>query len=238
MPYPNGTVGRFPHIIERGKPGIIGVLADGRRFCNEGNGYYDYVAAMLRAVPAGQEVVSWLVCTRAFQRRYGLGIARPAPIPVHAHIRSGYLKTGRTIAELARNCGIDPDGLERTVAEYNAHARKGEDPAFGRGSTAYNRYQGDTRIQPNPCVAPIEQGPFYAVKVVPGSFGTFAGLRTDAYARVLDARDAPVPGLYAAGTDMASVMGGHYPAGGINLGPAMTFGYIAGRHAAGVEGHA
>ncbi len=238
VPYPDGSTGRFPHIVERGKPGIIGVLADGRRFCNEGNGYYDYVAAMLRAVPAGQEVVSWLVCTRAFQRRYGLGIACPAPIPVHAHIRSGYLKTGRTIAELARNCGIDPDGLERTVAEYNAHARKGEDPAFGRGSTAYNRYQGDTRIQPNPCVAPIEQGPFYAVKVVPGSFGTFAGLRTDAYARVLDARDAPVPGLYAAGTDMASVMGGHYPAGGINLGPAMTFGYIAGRHAAGVEGHA
>ena len=47
----------------------------------------------------------------------------------------------------------------------------------------------------------------------------------------------PIPGLYAAGTDMASVMGGHYPAGGINLGPAMTFGYIAGRHAAGVTGY-
>ena len=118
------------------------------------------------------------------------------------------------------------------------HARTGEDPAFNRGSTVYNRYQGDAHAQPNPCVAPIEQGPFYAVKVVPGSFGTFAGLRTDAHARVLDARDMPVRGLYAAGTDMASVMGGHYPAGGINLGPAMTFGYIAGRHAAGVEGHA
>jgi succinate dehydrogenase/fumarate reductase flavoprotein subunit len=53
--------------------------------------------------------------------------------------------------------------------------------------------------------------------------GTFAGLKTDDSAR----------GLYAAGADMASVMGGHYPAGGTNLGPAMTFGYIAGRHAAG-----
>jgi hypothetical protein len=71
--FPDGTTGRFPHIIERGKPGIIGVLADGRRFCNEGNGYYDYVDAMLRTVPAGQEVASWLICTRAFQRRYGLG---------------------------------------------------------------------------------------------------------------------------------------------------------------------
>jgi succinate dehydrogenase/fumarate reductase flavoprotein subunit len=234
VPFPDGTTGRFPHIIERGKPGIIGVLADGRRFCNEGNGYYDYVAAMLRAVPEGQEVASWLVCTRAFQRRYGLGITRPAPLPVGPYIKSGYLKTGRTLAELAGNAGIDPAGLERTVAEYNRHARKGEDPEFGRGSTPYNRYQGDASNKPNPCVGPIEHGPFYAVKVVPGSFGTFAGLKTDGSARVLDASGAPIPGLYAAGTDMASVMGGHYPAGGINIGPAMTFGYIAGLQAASV----
>jgi len=237
VPYPDGSVGRFPHIIERGKPGIIGVLADGRRFCNEGNGYHDYVAAMLRAVPPGQEVASWLVCTRAFQRRYGLGIARPAPLPVAPHSRTGYIKAGRTIAELAEKCGIDPAGLERTVAAFNTHARRGEDPEFGRGSTVYNRYQGDPAVKPNPCVAPIERGPFFAVKVVPGSFGTFAGLKTDASARVLDAAGAPIPGLYGAGTDMASVMGGRYPAGGINLGPAMTFGYIAARHAAGVTGY-
>lgn len=233
VPFADGTTGRFPHIIERGKPGIIGVLANGRRFCNEGEGYHDYVAAMLAAVPAGQEVASWLVCERAFQRRYGLGIARPTPLPVGPYLRSGYIKSGRTLAELARNCGIDPAGLERTVAEYNVHACKGDDPAYGRGSTIYHRYQGDARVRPNPCVAPIERAPFFAVKVVPGSFGTFAGLRTDAHARVLDASGRPIPNLYAAGTDMASVMGGCYPAGGINLGPALTFGYIAGLHAAG-----
>ena len=233
VPYADGSVGRFPHIIERGKPGIVGVLANGRRFCNEGNGYHDYVEAMLRAVPEGQEVASWLVCTRAFQRRYGLGVSRPVPLPVAPFVRSGYLKTGRTIEELAHNCGIDPQGLAQTIAEYNAHARRGEDPLFGRGSTIYNRYQGDPRVAPNPCVAPIERAPFYAVKVVPGSFGTFAGIRTNGHAQVVDARGDPIPGLYAAGTDMASVMGGYYPAGGINLGPAMTFGYIAGRHAAG-----
>ena len=121
------------------------------------------------------------------------------------------------------------------MTDYNPHARKGEDPAFGRGSTPYNRQSGDPANTPNPCVAPIEHGPFFAVKVVPGSFGTFAGLKTDASARVLGASGLPIPGLYAAGTDMASVMGGHYPAGGINLGPAMTFGYIAGRHAAGAD---
>ena len=233
VPYPDGTVGRFPHIIERGKPGIIAVLANGRRFCNEGNGYNDYVTELLRAVPPGQEVASWLVCTHSFQRRYGLGISRPTPMPLGPFIRSGYVKTGRTIRELAANCGIDTEGLERTIAEYNAHARNGEDPAFGRGSSAYNRYYGDSGNRPNPCVAPIERGPFHAVKVVAGSFGTFAGLKTDTGARALDASGQPIPGLYAAGNDMASVMGGYYPAGGIGLGPAMTFGYIAGRHAAG-----
>jgi succinate dehydrogenase/fumarate reductase flavoprotein subunit len=234
VPFPDGTTGLFPHIIERGKPGIIGVLADGRRFCNEGNGYHDYVAAMLATVPPGREVASWLICTRAFQRRYGLGIARPTPLPVEPYIRSGYITAGATVAELATRCGIDPAGLAATLADYNRHARDGQDPAFGRGSTPYNRLQGDPTHGPNPCVAPIEQGPFYAVKVVPGSFGTFAGLKTDARARVLDAAGAPIPGLYAAGTDMASVMGGHYPAGGINLGPAMTFGFIAGQDLAGL----
>lgn len=238
VPNRDGTTGLFPHIIERNKPGLIGVLKDGRRFCNEGDGYHDYVAAMLAAVPEGEEVASWLVCTRAFQRRYGLGIARPTPLPVGPYVRSGYIKQGATVAELARACGIDPAGLERTVASYNEGARRGEDPAFGRGSTPYNRMGGDPANTPNPCVAPIERGPFLAVKVVPGSFGTFAGLKTDGSARVLDAGGAPIPGLYAAGTDMASVMGGHYPAGGINLGPAMTFGYVAGLHAAGVADEA
>ncbi|MCY1548209.1 3-oxosteroid 1-dehydrogenase [compost metagenome] len=81
-------------------------------------------------------------------------------------------------------------------------------------------------------MAPIVHGPFYAVKVLPGSFGTFAGLRTNESAQVLDHQDQPIMGLYAAGADMASIMGGYYPSGGINLGPAMTFGFIAGRHAA------
>ena len=236
VPFADGTAGRFPHIIERNKPGLIGVLANGLRFCNEGMGYHDYVAAMLRAVPQGQEVASWLICTHGFQRRYGLGIARPAPLPVGPHLRSGYLKRGRTITALAQACGIDPQGLAQTVYDYNRHARRGEDPAFGRGSLPYNRQSGDPAVTPNPCVAPIERGPFYAVKVIPGSFGTFAGLRTDASARVVDIAGTPIPGLYAVGTDMASVMGGHYPAGGINLGPAMTFGHIAGLHAAGLEG--
>jgi succinate dehydrogenase/fumarate reductase flavoprotein subunit len=230
----DGSVGHFPHIIDRAKPGVIGVLADGKRFVNEADGYYDYTAAMVAAVPAGKEVASWLICDHRFQRRYGLGHSRPFPLPVGPYVHSGYLKRGATIEALARQCGIAPEALAATVRQYNQNARHGADPEFGRGSTPYNRKQGDASHQPNPCVAPIEHGPFYAVKVQPGSFGTFAGLRTNGSAQVIGADNHPVQGLYAVGTDMASIMGGLYPSGGINLGPAMTFGYVAARHAAGV----
>jgi succinate dehydrogenase/fumarate reductase flavoprotein subunit len=234
VPHSDGNIGHFPHIIERGKPGIIGVLSNGQRFVNEANGYFDYVSAMVAAAPEGEEVASWLICTHAFQRRYGLGISRPFPLPVSEFIRSGYLKSGNSIEELALACGIDPSGLRQTVDNYNRHARHGEDPQFGRGATPYNRKQGDPANLPNPCVAPIDTGPYYAVKVQPGCFGTFAGLKVNPHAQVLDAHEQPITGLYAAGGDMASIMGGHYPAGGINLGPALTFGYIAARHIAGM----
>jgi succinate dehydrogenase/fumarate reductase flavoprotein subunit len=231
----DGSIGHFPHIIDRGKPGVIGVLSNGKRFVNEAGGYYDYTAALVAAAPQGEAVASWLICDHVFQRRYGLGYSRPFPVPVGPHVRSGYLVRAQSIHDLARACGIDVAGLVQTVNTFNEHARRGEDPEFGRGSTPFNRKQGDTlHSGPNPCVAPIEHGPFYAVKVLPGSFGTFAGLKTNGQAQVLDALNQPVEGLYAVGADMASVMGGHYPSGGINLGPAMTFGYIAARHAAGL----
>jgi len=232
--YRSGRVGVYPHIVDRGKPGLIAVLADGRRFVNEADGYYDFVSAMVRAVPEGQEVASWLICDHAFQRRYPFGMSKPFPVPVWPYVRSGYLTRGRTLDELARACGIDPAGLKRTVGQFNRRARYGEDPEFRRGSTPFNRGSGDPDHWPNPSLAPIRKPPFYAIKVLPGSFGTFAGLRTDAHARVLDSAGSPVPGLYAVGCDQASVMGGHYPSGGINIGPALTFGYVAGRHCAGV----
>ena len=225
----DGTIGHFPHIIDRAKPGVIGVLKSGKRFCNEADGYHDYVAAMLSATPQGETPQSWMICDHRFQRRYGLGYSRPAPMPIRHLIDSGYLMRAHTIAELAQSCGINSAALEATVAAFNRDAADGKDTAFGRGTTLYNRKNGDLSRTPNPCVAPLVDGPFYAVRVVPGSFGTFAGLRTDPDTRVLDGDNAPIQGLYAVGTDMASIMGGHYPAGGINLGPAMTFGYIVGK---------
>jgi len=191
---------------------------------------------MVTATPSNEEVASWLICDHRFQRLYGLGYSRPFPIPVWSNIQSGYLKKANTIEELAIACGINPQGLVQTINNYNVHAKEGKDPEFGRGSTPFNRKQGDPLHKgPNPCVAPIQDGPFYAVKVQAGSFGTFAGLRTNGYAQVLNEKNETIPGLYAVGTDMSSIMGGYYPSGGVNLGPAMTFGYIAGRHAAGIN---
>ncbi|MEI4485807.1 FAD-dependent oxidoreductase [Frigidibacter sp. MR17.14] len=227
--WPDGRVAPFPHIIDRGKPGVIGVLASGARFCNEGLGYHDYVEAMLRAIPEGAPTRSWLVCDHRFLRRFGLGIVRPTPVPWQPWAKRGYLKTAATIPDLARACGIDPGGLQATVTAWNDGAARGEDPVFGRGTTAYMRLQGDPEQQPNPNVAPILKPPFHAVEVVPGGFGTFAGIAADGRARALRADGTPVPGLYAVGSDAASPFAGFYPAGGINLGPALTFGFVAGR---------
>jgi succinate dehydrogenase/fumarate reductase flavoprotein subunit len=229
VPYRSGRTGTFPHIMDRAKPGSIGVRRDGKRFVNEANGYYDYVEGLINATPEGEVVEAWQIADAAFVRKFPLGMAKPLPVPLFPYLRSGYLKKGNTLEELAAACGIDPQGLAATVAEFNDNARKGVDPHFDRGASEFNRYGGDPKNTPNPSLRALEKGPFYAVRIVPGSFGTFAGLAADSRARVLDNHGKPIGGLYVAGNDQASVMGGHYPAGGINLGPALTFGYIAGR---------
>ncbi|MDQ4489417.1 FAD-dependent oxidoreductase [Sinomonas sp. ASV486] len=230
-----GRNGVFPHIMDRAKPGSIGVRRDGKRFVNEANGYYDYVSGLIAATPEGEAVESWQIADSRFVRKYPLGMAKPLPVPLFPYLRNGYLVKGRTLEELAAKCGIDSAGLRETVERFNENARLGEDPEFERGETEFNRYGGDAKVGPNPSLAPIEKGPYYAVKVVPGSFGTFAGLAADGRARVLRADGSAIPGLFVAGNDQANIMGGFYPAGGINLGPALTFGYVAGRELAGAD---
>jgi succinate dehydrogenase/fumarate reductase flavoprotein subunit len=240
VPQQDGNFTHFPHLIERAKPGLIAVTKEGARFCNEADSYHDFMQALLRATSTGQAVQAWLVCDHAFIRRYGLGAVKPRPMPLAPLLANGYLLRGNSLAELANACGIDVQGLEQTVKRFNSMAQTGVDADFAKGQTPYNRIQGDAALAkilglPNPCMAPLNQGPFYAVRIVAGSLGTFAGLRANANAQVLDAQDQPIAGLYAGGNDMNSLMGGNYPAGGITLGPAMTFGFIAAHHAAGLE---
>ncbi|MGE4251822.1 MAG: FAD-dependent oxidoreductase [Parvibaculaceae bacterium] len=232
----DGTLGVFPHFVDRSKPGVIAVTRSGRRFVNEANSYHDFCQAMFkRCREEGAETCAFFITDHRAFRKYGLGYAKPAPVPFRRHIRSGYLFEGTTLKILAGKVGIDPVQLMKTVSLYNSSARVGEDPEFHKGSNAYNLSLGDPEHRPNPCLAPIERGPFYAVKLVIGDLGTFAGLACDEHGRVLNGERRPIQGLYAAGNDAASIMGGNYPGGGITLGPAVTFGYIAGRHLAGVN---
>jgi len=228
VPRHDGSFGLFPHFIDRAKPGVIAVTKDGGRFVNEGNSYHDFVQALLNA----GETHAWLVTDHRAIRAYGLGFVKPRPLPLGPHLKSGYLLSGDTIAELAEKAGINAK-LEQTVAAYNDNAQMGTDPIFLKGSNAYNRFYGDPDIKPNPCVAPLAQAPFYAVRVEIGDLGTYAGIATNGNAQVLDEHKRPIRGLYAAGNDALSIMGGNYPGPGITLGPAMTFGWIAGRHLAG-----
>lgn len=142
-------------------------------------------------------------------------------------MRNGYLTRAASLAELADRISVPSAPFLQTLTRYNETAAKGDDPDFGKGSSAYNRYLGDPANTPNACLRPIEKGPFYALEIHAGDIGTSIGIVTDEAARVLDGQGAPIANLYAAGNDANSIMAGSYPNLGITLGPALTFGFIA-----------
>jgi 3-oxosteroid 1-dehydrogenase len=218
--------------LDRGKPGAIIVDATGRRFVNESDSYHHVVLGMFRAGAVPPQGRAFIVCDHRFISRYGLGLVKPAPFPHRAHLRSGYLRRAATLDGLAAQLGVDADALKDEVGRHNRHASIGHDPDFGKGATAFNRYNGDDRGQPNACLLPLDQPPYYAIAIHPCTLGTAVGLRTDADARVLDTHSRPIEGLYACGNDMGSVFRGTYPGPGITIGPARVFAYRAMRHAA------
>jgi succinate dehydrogenase/fumarate reductase flavoprotein subunit len=230
--YGNGEIGVFPHLLDRYKPGIIGVLKNGKRFTNESNSYHDVGVAMVAACKEMDETAMWLVCDKKALSQYGLGFVKPSPMPIGQFLRNGYLIEGQSLMELGEKAGIDPVQLDLTVREYNVGAVRGEDPAFGRGRTSFNRYLADPENLPNPCVAPLQKGPFYAVKVIMGDLGTFDGIKTSVVGQVLGQDGSALEGLYAVGNDRASIMGGNYPAAGITHGPNMVFAYVTANHIA------
>lgn len=228
----DGSTAVYPHIaLDRSKPGLIAVNAAGRRFVDEASSYHEFTRAMYRSHRVVPTIPAVLVCDRRFVRKYGLGIVRPLTPSIRKHVESGYLHTGETLEALARSVGVDPAGLAATVAAVNAGARTGVDPEFGKGSNSYDRVNGDPEHRPNPCVGPIDRPPYCAVRVFPTPLGTSLGVRTDADGRALDGSGRALPGLYVCGNDMQSIMGGEYPGPGAQLGIAMTYGYLAARHA-------
>lgn len=223
-------------VIEKSLPGSVMVNRAGRRFVNEAAPYIDVVNAQYADHSDEQPCVPcYLVFDARFRKSYPVGPLLPGAQQPDAFLpralRDGYVQKDQTIRGLAVKLGVDPAGLEETIAKMNDYAKTGKDVEYGRGDTVFDRYYGDEKVEPNPCLAPIIEPPFYGMESYPGELGTKGGLRTDVHARVVKESGDVIDGLYAVGNCSSPVMGRTYAGAGATLGPATTFAYIAARHA-------
>lgn len=227
---PDGGYAGFHVPGESGKPHIIIVDAHGKRIGDESGAYMEFGQRMYArgAVPAFA-----ILDSRAL-KHYSWGPIMVGK-PIEPFVQSGYLKRADTLADLARQCGIDPNGLANEVARFNRFARTGLDEDFRRGSSAFGRHMGDPTHKPNPSLGAIERGPFYAVAIWPLDVGTSGGVVTDEHARVLREDGSAIPGLYATGNATAPFVGASYPGAGASIGGSLVFGYVAARHAMGAN---
>ena len=217
--------------LDRGRPGIVAVDRHGNRFVNESNSYHDIVLAMWAAGYAEGNFFHF-VCDRTFVWHHGLGRIGPFTWSLRRFLDERYITVAGTPEELAGKIGIDVAGLRETIRKHNAYAHAGDDPDFGKGSTAYNKMFAHPRAKPNGNLAPIDTPPYVALRIYPAILGTAVGLDVDADGRVMNSIGKPITGLYACGNDMASMTRGNYPAGGITLGPGIAFAYRIASHAA------
>jgi 3-oxosteroid 1-dehydrogenase len=229
LPSTGRVLGASSLVAARQRPRAIFVDSTGQRFCNESNSYVEVGKAMY----AHKAVPCWLIFDEGYCRQYA-----PSANPFQRRLpkeafESGAVRTADTLEELARQIGVDPNGLVRTVQRFNEYAAKGLDPDFGRGQSAYNDCLGDPGHKPNASLGPIDRAPYYATEIYPGDVGTCGGLITNEHAQVLDETDTPIPGLYATGNVTATVMGRTYPGAGASIANTMVFGYVAAHHAAG-----
>jgi len=222
----DGYVERYAHLIDMSKPGCIAVGKDGKRFGNEANVHF------VEDMHATGNVPAWIISNAKNVKKYGLGLSLPGGGNTKELVASGYLKTSKTLAELAAKIGVDAAGLEATAAKVNADAVTGKDSEFGKGDTLIDQEIGDPNHSPNPCFGPMGDGPYYAVQIFPGDGSTTVGVKIDALCRVKGEDGQPIPGLWAAGLDANSIWQGKSPAHGCNVGPALVTGFIAGRSVA------
>ncbi|HMC40133.1 MAG TPA: FAD-dependent oxidoreductase [Acidimicrobiales bacterium] len=223
----------FPLVSERSMPGSLIVNQAGRRFTNESAPYVNFTHDQLRLErEQGGHIPAWFVMDQRARQRYTFAAVAPyQPLP-KSWFGIGTMHSASTIEGLAGKIGVPADVLAGTVERFNAAARAGRDEDFNRGDSAYDRYYGDPTL-PNPCLNELVKAPFYAARLVPGDLGTKGGLLTDEQARVLKEDGTVIAGLYAVGNTSASVMGNEYAGPGATIGPSLTFGWVAARHATG-----
>ncbi|MCV7290701.1 FAD-binding protein [Mycolicibacterium wolinskyi] len=236
--------GRLQFMLnERMMPSQFVVNGAGRRFINEAAPYMDFAHAMIEGQQSGvTHIPCWLITDIDSFHRYVVAGHLPipkipfAPVPTgrkvpKAWLESGVVKEAHSWEELARQIGVPAENLRATAERFNQLAHAGHDDDFNRGDSAYDNYYGDPTL-PNPNLRPLGKPPYYAFQIILGDLGTSGGLRTDEHARVLRADETAIDGLYAVGNVSAAVMGRSYAGAGATIGPAMTFGYIAAKHAA------
>jgi hypothetical protein len=229
----DGSTAVFPHfVMDRAKPGTMVVNQAGRRFLNESTSYHLFGLAMQAAHRESPAIPAWLLADARALRQYGLGMVRPGGRGLAAFLADGYLVEAASVRELAVKLDMHPDQLEHSVARFNGFAETGIDTDFQRGVTAYQHNIGDaTWPGKNPNLGALTEAPFYALRLYPGDIGAAMGLATDAGARMQDSNQIPMPGLYAVGNDMQSIMGGAYPGPGITIGPGLVFAMLAAQDA-------
>ncbi len=230
MPWADGNTRAMPVLIERTVPHSVMVNRAGERFCNEAANYSALAGAFHAFDPQSYDypnLPAWLIFDQTYADRYPIGPRLPGqPVPAWVE-RAGFVEA------LADKLGIDATALGTTLARFNRAAENGEDPDFQRGTSAYDHFYGDrTRSGAAVTLGAIRQAPFYAVRIEMGLLGTNGGPRTDGQARILGHDDQPIRGLFGAGNAIACPTGGIYAGAGGTLGPALAFGYIAGRSAA------
>ena len=234
--YPGAKSG-WVLVVEKSLPHGIFINGNGQRFTNEAAPYVDVVVAMYEDQKKTQNTVpGWMVFDARYRRNYIAGPIGPGKVISDAalgrKLRTQFLRRAATVAELAAKINVPADALAATIARYNEMARRGKDDDFGRGESASDRYYGDDRVRPNPCMGPLESAPFYAIPLYPGDLGTKGGLVTDTQGRVLRDDGSAIAGLYAAGNTSASIMARTYPGAGGTIGPAMCFGMLSAEAAA------
>lgn len=213
-------------IPELAKPHGMLVDQSGTRFINEANSYMELGRAMYARNAVTSAIPAWVVMDARHRRRYLFGGRFPGKVPAD-WLHRGLVKQDATLAGLARQCGIDPQGLEAGVQRFNALCETGTDDDFGRGSSAYNRYYADPTAKPNPCLGPISEPPFWAAPLYPGDVGTCGGAVVDERAQVLRPDGSVIDGLFAAGNCAASLCGPNYVGPGQSIGASSVFGFIA-----------
>jgi len=219
--------------FEKSKPGLMIVDRTGRRFMNESITYNSYGKCMYgENYDLKDRVPAYVIFDSRYRARYMFGGLlqsgmSPDWMNPGAFGENGMLTKASTLGELAAKLGVDPAGLEATAAEMGRFAATGVDETFGRGADEHDRMYGDERVSPNPCLGPIDKGPFYGTLLFAGDIGTKGGLVIDNDGCVLDEAGIPIDGFYAAGNSTSSIMGDKYPGAGCTLGPALTIAYRA-----------